>query len=103
VAELEENLINTANLTREQARDVTMSIFDKIITPDIEEVLRTFLKKELEQENSEVDTQKTEELNVSQEKPKEVPTKNSSEEIKKLLRENSKTVNVKNIISNLKI
>jgi len=92
--ELRGSLIQDNKLTQEQAQDIMSDVFEKIITP-IEEDLRTFLEKEL-QEESEEET-----------KVRDIPSVESegsvnTEEMKRLLRENSKTTSIKNLIANLK-
>lgn len=125
-ADLEENLIQNAQLTQEQALGVAKDVLKKIITP-VGEDLRVFLEREIQEEEerdiSNIEKEEgmdTEEIRtVTQTKEvahtvgeakaliQEVPLKKEgtdtdTEEIKKLLRENSKTVNIKNLIANLK-
>lgn len=106
-ADLEENLVRNAQLTQEQALEVAKSVLEKIITP-VEEDLRTFLEKEIQEEEEQdisnierVEETTTEEMGTFTQIKKE-GTDTDTEEIKKLLRENSKTVNIKDLIANLK-
>ena len=92
--DLEKNLKNDAELTQEQIQNITSDILEKIITP-VKDDLSVFLEKELRDER--------EGGNKAQETVGETLKKeNSPEDIKRVLRENSKTVSVKNLIANIK-
>ncbi|MFC1731424.1 hypothetical protein ACFL6I_13985 [candidate division KSB1 bacterium] len=108
--DLEKNLEDNIGLTKEQVPEVIKNVAEKIITP-IEDDLRIFLEKELEEEN-EKDTRTEEtkeetpkvsslEASAQAEPIKKETVGADTEEMKKMLRENSKTVNIKNLIANL--
>ena len=124
--DFEKNLKNNAGISQEKTQSVTKDIVEKIITP-IEEDLRIFLEKELQEEEEEeiseiekeedVTTKKTEAITQRKEEEavaevvkapvNELPLKKevvdaSTEKMRRVLRENSKTVSIKNLIANLK-
>ena len=96
LSDLEKNLISEGGINQEQARTIVDDVFQQIITP-VENELRTFLEKELLEEESLSDDSGGEGV-----LGEESGGNSDTEDIKKVLRENSKTVNVKNLIANLK-
>jgi len=128
-ANLEANLIRDAHLTQEHIQKVIEGVLKEVIVP-IEHDLRTFLEKELQEETvddsasaegevtseaSSADApsvatepstdvkQETTESKTPVEEPKEEmpPIDEKTKNMRQLLRENSKTVNIKNLIASL--
>ncbi|MBI2618037.1 hypothetical protein HYW58_01135 [Candidatus Kaiserbacteria bacterium] len=100
--DLEANLTEEGSFTQEQAIHIAQDITLSIILP-VENELRVFLQKELA--TSEENIPLSAENNAEESPEKEMGRQAEGveiEKIKNLLRENRKTVSVKNIVANLK-
>ena len=98
------NLKERGEFAQEQIHNVIKNVLEKIINP-IEGDLHTFLEKELQEEETEggePEKEIDEQNNEQEDSNKKGEENTDSEEIKKMLRKNSKTMNVRNLIKNIK-
>jgi len=105
LSDLEKNLKDNAGLTQERALNVVKEIAEKMISPvetDLREFLEEELREELQEENVGKESRQETTINSGEVTTKIEERGVSTEEMKKLLRENSKSVNIKNLIANLK-
>ncbi len=98
------NLKERGKFAQEQIHNVIKNVLEKIINP-IEGDLHTFLEKELQEEETEGGEPEKEisgQNNGQKDNNEKGEENTNSEEIKKMLRKNSKTVNIRNLIETIK-